>query len=196
MNGLFNYFIETRILLMNILTISIFLLLLFVAVWQDYRGYCIKNSLVFSGALLGILLNTFLPTGIGLLESFVGWGIGLLLLLPLYLLRMMGAGDVKLMAMVGAFVGSSNIFGVFLYTLIAGGVLALVVSLQRGVLRRLMDNLTLMFLLALSINKSRSLKGNFSVSEEAPDSVGKLPYGIAIAVGTVTFLTINHLKLM
>ncbi|MBA3755808.1 MAG: prepilin peptidase [Nitrosomonas sp.] len=181
---------------MHLLTINVLLLLLSVAAWQDYRSYRISNTHVFSGALLGVLLNTFLPVGIGILESLMGWGIGLLLLLPLYLLRMMGAGDVKLMAMIGAFVGPNDIFWVFLSTLIAGGVLALVVSWRQGVLRRLMDNLTLMFLLPLSVNKSKPLKGNLSVLEEAPDSVGKLPYGIAIAVGTVTFLAINHLKLM
>ena len=175
---------------------SILLALLLVAAWQDFRSYRISNILVSSGALLGVLLNTFLPAGIGFVESLMGWGIGLLLLLPLYLLRTMGAGDIKLMAMVGTFVGSSNIFGVFLCTLIAGGVLALVVSWRQRVLRRLMDNLTLMFLLALSVNKSKSLKNNFSILEEAPDSAGKLPYGIAITVGTITFLAINYLKLM
>lgn len=184
---------------MHLLTMSILLTLLFIAAWQDFRSYRISNTLVFLGASLGILLNVFLPlpAGIGILESLMGWSVGLLLLLPLYLLRLMGAGDVKLMAMVGAFVGTNDIFAVFLYTLIAGGVLALVVSLQRGVLRKLMDNLTLMFLPALSANKSKSLNDNFLVpEEETPDSVGKLPYGIAIAVGTVTFLAINHLKLM
>ncbi|WP_258039217.1 A24 family peptidase [Nitrosomonas ureae] len=172
------------------------LLLLSVAAWQDFRSYRISNTLVFSGALLGVLLNTFLPVGIGFTESLMGWGIGLLLLLPLYLLRMMGAGDVKLMAMVGAFVGTNDIISVFLYTLIAGGIIALVVALQRGVLRRLMDNFIFMFLSVLSVNKSKPSKDNLSVLEEAPDSVGKLPYGIAIAVGTITSLAINHSTLM
>lgn len=181
---------------MHLLIINILLTLLLVAAWQDYRSYHISNSLVFSGALLGVLLNTFLPVGIGFTESLMGWGIGLLLLLPLYLLRMMGAGDVKLMAMIGAFVGPNDILGVLLSTLIAGGVLALVVSWRLGMLGRLMENLTRFFMLTLSVNKSKSLKGNLSMPEKDPDSVGKLPYAIAITVGTITFLAINHLKIM
>lgn len=181
---------------MHLLTMSILLTLLFIAAWQDYRDYCIKNSLVLSGAVLGILLSIFLPVGMGALESITGWLTGLLLLLPLYLLRMMGAGDVKLMAMVGAFVGTNDTISVFLYTVIAGGIIALVVALQRGVLRRLMDNFIFMLLSALSVNKFKSLKDNFSVSEETPNSAGKLPYGIAIAVGTITSLAINHSTLI
>ena len=125
--------------------------------------------------------------------DLMGWGVGLLLLLPLYLLRMMGAGDVKLMAMIGAFVGPNDILGVFLSTLIVGGVLALVVSWRQGVLRKLIDNLTLMFLLALSTNKPKPLTGNLSVVEEAPDSIGKQPYAIAIAAGTMFFLGFKNL---
>ena len=126
-------------------------------------------------------------------EMLIRWGIGLLLLLPLYLLRMMGAGDVKLMAMIGAFLGPNDIFGVFLSTLIVGGVLALIVSWRQGVLCKLIDNLTLMFLLALSVNKSKPLRGNLSLVGDAPDSVGKLPYAIAIAAGTMIFLGFKNL---
>ena len=114
------------------------------------------------------------------------------LLLPLYLLRMMGAGDVKLMAMVGAFVGPNDIFGVFLSTLIVGGLLALVVSWRQGMVCRLMNNCISMFLSALLVNKSKFSEDNFMVSQGASGSVGKLPYGIAITVGTIAFLMINH----
>lgn len=181
---------------MNSLTMSILLLLLFVAAWQDFRSYHISNTIVFLGALLGVLLNTSLPAGIGIFESLMGWCIGLLLLLPLYLLRMMGAGDIKLMAMVGAFVGTSDILGVFLNTLITGGVLAFIISLQQGMAGRLMENLTHMLQTIFTINKIDSLSNNPPVLGKTPTSIGKIPYAIAIAIGTVIFLTTNHLKLV
>ena len=181
---------------MHLLIISTLLTIIFIAAWQDVNSYRISNILVFSGALLAILINIFLPSGIGFTESILGWGIGLLLLLPLYLFRMMGAGDVKLMAMIGAFVGPNDIFSVFLCTLIVGGVLALIVSWRQGVLRKLLDNLTLMFLLALSTNKPKPLRGNLSLVEEAPVFVGKLPYATAIAAGTMIFLVLKSSRVI
>lgn len=178
--------------IMYFLTMGVLFLLLLVASWQDYCGYSIRNALILSGALLGVSLNTFLPIGIGILDSLAGCAIGLLLLLPFYVLRMMGAGDVKLMAVVGAFVGSNDILGAFLSTLIAGGVLALIVALHKGMLRRLLNNLTRISMQMLWIDKSRSLQDSSSASEATADSIEKLPYAIAIAIGTITFLTINH----
>ena len=53
-----------------------------------------------------------------------GLALGLLLLLPLYLLGACGAGDVKLMAMTGAFLGPQDALGAILMTFLAGGLLA------------------------------------------------------------------------
>ena len=181
---------------MNSLTISILLLLLFAAAWQDFRAYYISNAVVSFGALLGVLLNASLPEGIGIIESFMGWGIGFLLLLPLYLLRMMGAGDIKLMAMVGAFVGTNDILGIFLNTLITGGVLAFIISLQQGMLGRLMENLARMFQITFTLNKTDLVNNNLPEFGKSSNSIGKIPYAIAIAIGTVIFLTTNHLKLV
>ncbi len=169
-------------------------ILLMLACWQDYHNFRIKNKLVITGALLGIALNTSLSAEMGFLDSLTGLSLGLLLLLPLYLLRIMGAGDVKLLAMVGAFVGQDDIFWVFLYTLIAGGLLALIFSLWQGALRRMLDNITLTCLLALSTPKSEWFKGNSSFSVDASQSAGKLPYALAITVGTGFFLILKHLQ--
>lgn len=169
-------------------------ILLMLACWQDYHNFRIKNKLVITGALLGIALNTSLSAEMGFLDSLTGLSLGLLLLLPLYLLRIMGAGDVKLLAMVGAFVGQDDIFWVFLYTLIAGGLLALIFSLWQGALRRMLDNITLTCLLALSTPKSEWFKGNSSFSVDASQSAGKLPYALAITVGTGFYLALKHLQ--
>lgn len=168
--------------------------LLVIACWQDFHDYRIKNKLILTGALLGISLNTFLFAEIGFQDSATGLGLGLLLLLPFYLLRVMGAGDVKLLAMTGAFVGPHDIFWVFLYTLIAGGLLALMVSLRHGVLRGMLDNVILMCLLALSAPKSEWLKSNSSFSIDTAESAGKLPYAFAITAGTGLFLLQKYMQ--
>ncbi|HBI68974.1 MAG TPA: hypothetical protein DDZ22_08115, partial [Massilia sp.] len=69
-----------------------------------------------------------------------GLGLGLAFLLPMYALRLIGAGDVKLLAMVGAFVGAGQILSIALIALIAGGVLALLVAAWQGSLRRVLGN--------------------------------------------------------
>ncbi|SEA44529.1 A24 family peptidase [Nitrosospira multiformis] len=186
-------------------TIGFLLLLLLAAAWCDIRSRRIPNLLVFPGAIIGVLLHALLPQetgGVGILGSLAGLGTGLALLLPLYLLRIMGAGDVKLMAMTGAFLGAQPTVGALLCVLLAGGVLALGAALLEGKLRLLWRNLNVMLLEALaggvmtglpvSGKPGEAVGGAVaeSTAESAAESVGSLPYGVAIAAGTMAYLAI------
>lgn len=168
--------------------------LLMIACWQDFNDYRIHNKLILAGAISGIALNTYLSAGAGFLGSLTGFGFGLLLSLPFYLLRIMGAGDIKLLAMIGAFVGQNDILWVFLYALVAGGLLALIFSLWRGVLRRTIDNIIRKSLQALPGLKSGWVKKNSSFSAEMSQSAGKLPYAIAITTGVGFFLALKNFQ--
>ena len=169
-------------------------LLLLAAVREDVRYHRIPNSFVFWGAGLGILLNIFmpegfgfasqLPGGVGFLRAMEGLAIGLAALLPMYLLRVMGAGDVKLMAMVGGFLGPEDVLGAILATFLAGGVLSLGYAWKIGVLRRTLQNIR--FILYSSAVKIAG--GNAPTLEDAPETAGKFPYAVAIAVGTLGYL--------
>jgi len=173
----------------------ILLLLLCMAAYQDICSYRIGNMLVISGAILGVLLNVFLPTGISLYQSLAGWGVGLLLLLPLYLLRAMGAGDVKLMAMVGAFMGPQAIMVTLLYVLVAGGVLSVCFAMYRGVFKKLFTSTRIIlseFMNKQFTPKSKHLPKASSFTGITQDETAKMPYGLAIAVGTVIFLAVNQ----
>jgi len=169
-------------------------MLLFASVWTDVKECRIPNQFVFSGLALGVFFNTVLPDGLGFASSLPGgvglWGalagaaIGLGVMLPLYLLRAMGAGDVKLMAMVGAFLGSEDVIGAVLCSFIAGGVLSLGYAWKIGVLRRTLQNIKL-------IVYSSAVKiagGSSPVLDAAPETAGKFPYAVAIAVGTLGYL--------
>src|SRR5690349_7514947 len=92
----------------------------------------IPNWLNVSGAVLGLTLNGFLYGGPGLAKSFIGLIVGFGIYFVLYALRVMGAGDVKLMAAVGAVVGWQNWFGIFIPTAFVGGILAIIVSILKG----------------------------------------------------------------
>lgn len=169
-------------------------LLLLAAVWTDVKAGRIPNQVVFSGLALGILFNTALPGGLGFASSLPGglglWSalagaaIGLAVMLPMYLLRAMGAGDVKLMAMVGAFLGTEDVLGAILATFLAGGVLSLGYAWKTGVLRRTLQNIRL-------IVYSGAIKiagGSPPSPDDAPETAGKFPYAVAIAVGTLGYL--------
>ncbi|SDY66936.1 prepilin peptidase [Nitrosomonas sp. Nm58] len=167
------------------------LILLLLAALQDIRHYRIPNAVVFPGAITGVLLHTLLPqelSGLGILNALAGLGVGLAVLLPLYLLRAMGAGDIKLMAMIGAFVGPASMLNVTLYILLAGGALAIGVVLWKGKLARLIDNLKIMLLMRLAGSSIASLPATGML----PESAGKLPYGVAIAAGTLVYLAKIH----
>ncbi len=169
-------------------------LLLLAVVREDVRHQRIPNRLVFWGAGLGVLLNTFwpegqgfvsqLPGGLGFLGAIEGLAIGLAALLPLYLLRAMGVGDVKLMAMVGAFLGPDDVVGAVLGTFLAGGVLSLGYAWKIGVLRRTLQNIR--FIVYSSAVKIAG--GSVPTLDGAPETAAKFPYAVAIAVGTLGYL--------
>lgn len=169
-------------------------LLLLAAVREDIRYHRIPNLFVFWGAGLGILLNVFIPEGLGFashlpggagfLSSIEGLAIGLAVMLPMYLFRVMGAGDVKLMAMVGAFLGPVDVLGAILATFLAGGVLSIAYAWKIGVLRRTLQNIW--FILYSSAVKLSG--GSAPTLEDAPEAAAKFPYAVAIAVGTLGYL--------
>ncbi|MEP6604546.1 MAG: A24 family peptidase [Nitrosospira sp.] len=171
-------------------------MLLLVAAWHDIHTRRIPNALVFSGALAGMGLNALLPQemgGLGIADSLAGIGVGLVLLLPFYLLRVMAAGDIKLMAMTGTFLGAGGTMDAVLCVLLAGGVLALGTAWHRGKLHRLLHNLKrLVFAGAVVGSRASFFLRNPISATDATESVGNLPYGVAIASGTVAYLAIAH----
>src|SRR4029079_15697313 len=115
-------------------------LALMAAVW-DLRTRRIPNLLTFGGALIAAALHGYLGGWNAAGLSLAGWAVGLVLFLPFFALGGLGAGDVKLLAAVGACVGPLAAVWVALFTSIAGGALALVVALYSGYLRTAFENL-------------------------------------------------------
>lgn len=160
--------------------------LLAAAVWHDVRARRIPNALVFPGTLAALALHGLLPAGAGLFgapmgglglgSALGGMALGLLILMPMYALRLMGAGDVKLLAMVGAFVGAGDIMTIAVVTFLAGGVLALAWSAWQGNLRRLLGNAWQMMI----YSGFSALSGKLAVAPPTAAS-GRLPYAVAIA---------------
>jgi prepilin peptidase CpaA len=103
---------------------------------------------------------------------------GLLLMMPGHLIGATGAGDVKLMAAIGAVVGAHLILRVFLYTAVAGGLFALAVATRRGLLMATLDGTRR--LVTAPVQARRTIG--------SPSRANRFAYGPAIAVGTLVAL--------
>lgn len=176
---------------MSLFPFFLFAALLGAAVWHDLRARRIPNAVVFPGALAALALHALLPAGAGLFgvpmgglgpaSSLGGFALGLAFLMPLYAFRLMGAGDVKLLAMAGAFFGAGQVVTLTLATLLAGGVLALAVAAWQRQLRRLLANAGQM---AMHTGLNAMAGVAAPVAPPAAAS-GRLPYAVAIATASI-----------
>ena len=99
------------------------------AAWIDLRSHKIPNVLTVTGAFLGILLNCVDSGLSGLEQSLAGLGLGLILLLPGYVLEATAAGDVKLMAALGSLLGPNGVLCALIYSILFAGIIGMVMAL-------------------------------------------------------------------
>jgi len=151
----------------------------------DLRFRRIPNWLNVTGAGLGLALNLWLGGLSGLGWAAAGLGVALLINIPCYAIHLLGAGDVKLLAAIGALAGLTNWFFIFLFTAIAGGVLGLLFIILAGRVRRTFWNLAFM------MAELARFRAPYLRREELDVRSGKaarLPRAVSIAVGTIWFL--------
>jgi prepilin peptidase CpaA len=164
----------------------ILLFLLLIATAYDFRSRRIPNWLVFGGSVIGLLYQPLPFYSAAIVDSLQGLAAGLIALLPLYMMRAMGAGDVKLMAMVGAFLGWSSALGAVLMTLIAGGVLGIAAAIWSGSLRQTFRNIQFI----LTHAAVRAASGTDVRIDPLSASSMRMPYALAIAAGSVIHLVL------
>ena len=156
---------------LNIAALGLAVSLVTVAVHFDLRYRRIPNLLIVSGLSAGLLLNVWQVGasggGMALIGALAGFG----MLLPFYMLRGVGAGDVKLLAALGAIVGPHALISIALYGAVVGGAMSLT---------------------ALARQRQLSLAiGEILGQQRLPSSSGlKLPYGLAIASGVYLSLLV------
>lgn len=161
-------------------------LTVFAAAVTDLRDRRVPNWITLASALMAVALNASFSGTAGISRSLAGLGLALAIYLPLYLLRAMGAGDVKLMLAIGAAVGPANWLIIFCLTAIFGGLAAIIVILARGRWRQTFHNVFLI------LSSARRLRAPYTVSPKLnvkSSEAMRLPHAVAIALGTVGFLT-------
>ena len=171
--------------LLNSFLIQGLLFTLILAVITDLSTHKIPNMLVVFGLLVSFVCQSVFLGGAGWLNWFAGVCVAFACFAPLYLLRAMAAGDVKLMMAVGGFLGYPLIINAVSYSYLAGGVIAISYVLVKGRVKLLMRNLyTMMFDRFIKTTSGVSVYGE----REVKQSVGRIPFALAIALGT--FITL------
>jgi prepilin peptidase CpaA len=149
----------------------------------DLRTRRIPNWLTFGAAGAALVFHLFATGASGFVQGVGGWATGAALLLVPYALGGMGAGDVKLVAALGAWLGPGDTFWLAMYTSIAGGVLALVVGVSHGYVREAWSNIWLL-LTHWRVNGVRPFPELTLATGRGP----RLAYAAPILVGTIVTL--------
>lgn len=156
---------------------TILIIALSISLYTDLKQRKIFNSVTVSAAAAGLLYNAAAFGFAGVKLTLCGLVVGMSLLLIPFLMGGIGAGDVKLLGVVGAVKGTVFVINAGLYSAVAGGIFALALLAYRGILVDVFKN---------TAWGLATLKGSF-LSEGALTG-GSFPYGVAIFAGTAFVL--------
>ena len=162
--------------------------ILILAAWIDGRELKVPNWITFPMILSGLVYSTWVGGLGGLGAGLLGMSVGLLTLLPLYAVGGMGAGDVKLMAGIGAWLGWEITFAAFCVSTVVGAIMAVMMVLWTKSMKHHYEN----FLLILS--EWMVIKNPYELSKIAAERKPRmmlLPYGIPICIGTIGYFIYN-----
>ena len=171
----------------QILIWTLTLAMTILAALLDWRSRRIPNWLTVPGFISGVTLHTVLNGWHGLQFALGGGVLALFLLLPLVLLRALGAGDWKLMGAVGAFLGPVFFVFVFFGSVLASGIMAVVQMYRAG---RVVETFRNMWTLVKGFF-AFGLKKNPQISLDNPRLL-KLPFGVAVAAATIVCFWAAH----
>ncbi len=144
----------------------------------------VPNWITFPFVVAGWTYSAVWFGWVGLGWSMAGTGVGLLLLLPAYAIGGMGAGDVKLLAGVGAWVWGTVTFYAFCVSAVVGGVLAVAMVLYA---RKFGHHKAQFLAILTEIMVLRNAEELSEIATQRKSSMMLLPYGIPIAIGTITY---------
>ncbi len=158
--------------------------ILIVAAYIDGKELRVPNWITFPMVASGLIFNAVSGGWGGLGSALIGMTVGLMCLLPLYSVGGMGAGDVKLMAGIGAWLGGWVTFYAFLVSTVVGGIMAIVMALRSGKLRKHYENF---FMILFEFKQVKDPRELTKIAAERKSSMLLLPYGIPICIGSIAY---------
>ncbi|HZK23923.1 MAG TPA: prepilin peptidase [Oscillospiraceae bacterium] len=173
---------------MQFFVLSIFVIICLVT---DLRERKIYNKVIIAGLVSALVINIILQGFVnGLRFTVVGLLMGIILLLLPFIMGGLGAGDVKMLGMIGAFTGSSMVVQILLISALVGGVFALITMAKEGrILMRLAQLFKGLYCFIFT-RKSLHLGG----LHETEASTKSIPYGVALSVGVLIVYILGSME--
>ncbi len=189
--------------ILNILTDLILVTLLVLCAFEDARRKIIPNKYTVPAILIGVILMTMNNGFLGFKDSLIGFAFGFLIFLIPFVFGLMGAGDVKLMAAIGALKGFTFTVSALLASGLVGGIITIIyIVYKKQFVRTLVNMFGMIF---RPISKSIYLKSGNITSKRIYDYFENkklessnlyIPYAIPIAIGTLGVLFINYFSII
>lgn len=155
-----------------------------IAASTDITARRIPNPLIVIGLAASLLVHLWLDGVVPGAGNWLAGGLmGFALLIPLYLVRGTSAGDVKLLLTIGTWVGPAMILAITLVAFVIGGVWSVIIVVRGRHLEQALVNLK-----QIVYRLRRRTPEPGSSPDKPLVSVGSMPYGVAIAAGTLTML--------
>lgn len=158
--------------------------ILIVAAYIDGKQLRVPNWITYPMVIAGLFYNAWIGGWGGLGSGLLGMMVGLACLLPLYSVGGMGAGDVKLMAGIGAWLGAKITFYAFCVSTIVGAVMAVLMVFYKRDVKKHYANLLLIVNEWLDIRNPRELS---AIAAQRKPRMLLLPYGIPICIGSIGY---------
>jgi prepilin peptidase CpaA len=163
-----------------------------VAAGSDVATRRIPNALTFGAALAALAAHAWIGGLPGAAMAVAGWAVGIALFLPVFALGGMGAGDVKLLAGVGAWVWSTTTLYAFAVSTIVGAIIAvLMVVIQR----KWNKHHAQFWMICTEILTVKDPEQLAAIAADRKPSMMLLPYGIPIAIGTIAYFAVAGMLL-
>lgn len=155
----------------------IFFLCLTCAAYMDLKQRSIPNGITLSGTCAGFVLGAMTQGYVGIVQSLAGWVLGFFPFYIVFRKKGIGAGDVKLMAMVGTLGGVKILMLSYLYTSLIGFLMAFYALFQAGQIRKGFLRALELFLRIFGVSYKPAPRLDSEI-------VLTIPYGAAIAAGS------------
>ncbi len=165
-----------------------------IALVTDLWKFKVYNGLTLPLLVAGLLFHGIAPAGLGLTFSSLGLLCGFAGLIAFYALGGFGAGDVKLMAGIGAWLGPTNTLSLLIASCLVSGLFAVAICWWQG---RLLERVLAAYSIlqnwrAADLRASESVTGSLDEATAASDRRHRvLPFAAMIASGLMILLSLQ-----
>ena len=168
-----------------------------IAMYTDIRARKVYNALTFPMLFTGLVYQAINGGWGGFQDGFVGAAVGFCILLFPFILGLMGGGDLKLLAAVGAWLGFETILVVALIGCLLTGVYSMVVIYRRGGMQAAMRNLMMSYYRVQMISQTHDIPEGDTIAERAEDPVERsklIPFTILLGLGILGSIAVRAIN--